>query len=254
MPTASSASAKWATAASTIHLFTGNNIVPKGDLASRSLQVRLDVDRVDPENRAFRHPDPIEWTRDNRAELLQAMYIILMGNPTLDLPQQAAMKTRFKMWWRLIGSAVEHAAKLHSEATDPAAYNIEERSRPVPVDFGRLFLEQEEDEEEAASLGQALSIMQKQWGASQKGFRASHVVEFLNDHSNPPDVVALRSFFIDGPANAVAEPRSIGNKLAENLGAVVPYQGRTLVLKRMPKSEKSKTATSYFVADLGGAP
>jgi hypothetical protein len=36
------------TAASTIHLFTGNNIGPRGDLASRSLHIRLDVDRVDP--------------------------------------------------------------------------------------------------------------------------------------------------------------------------------------------------------------
>jgi hypothetical protein len=33
------------TAAATVHCFTGNNIAPKGDLASRSPQVRLDVDR-----------------------------------------------------------------------------------------------------------------------------------------------------------------------------------------------------------------
>jgi hypothetical protein len=48
-----------ATAASTIHLFTGNNIAPRGDLASRSLEVRLDLDRHDPENREFKHPDPL---------------------------------------------------------------------------------------------------------------------------------------------------------------------------------------------------
>ena len=41
--------------ATTIHLFTGNNIGPKGDLASRSLQARIEVDRTDPENRPFRH-------------------------------------------------------------------------------------------------------------------------------------------------------------------------------------------------------
>ena len=51
-------SAKWSrTAASTIHFFTGNNIGPRGDLASRSLHIRLDVDRADPENRKFKHPD-----------------------------------------------------------------------------------------------------------------------------------------------------------------------------------------------------
>jgi hypothetical protein len=42
-----------ATAGSTIHLFTGNNVGPGGDLASRSLGVRLEVDRADPENRGF---------------------------------------------------------------------------------------------------------------------------------------------------------------------------------------------------------
>lgn len=42
-----------ATAASTIHHFTGNNIGPKGDTTSRSLVVRLEVDRTDPENRSF---------------------------------------------------------------------------------------------------------------------------------------------------------------------------------------------------------
>ena len=69
------------TAASTIHFFTGNNIGAKGDLASRSLHIRLDVDRVDPENRPFKHPDPIGWTENHRAEILAALYTILLGNP-----------------------------------------------------------------------------------------------------------------------------------------------------------------------------
>jgi hypothetical protein len=98
-----------ATAASTIHFFTGNNIGPKGDLASRSLEIRLDLDRYDPENREFKHPDPICWTDSMRAEILSSFYTILLGNPTLKQPRDAPMKTRFKMWWRLVGSAVEHA-------------------------------------------------------------------------------------------------------------------------------------------------
>jgi hypothetical protein len=48
------------TAAASIQLFTGNNIAPKGDLASRSLQVRRDVHRVDPENRDSPGPDPLD--------------------------------------------------------------------------------------------------------------------------------------------------------------------------------------------------
>jgi hypothetical protein len=241
------------TAASTIHLFTGNNISPKGDLASRSLQVRLDVDRIDPENREFRHPDPAGWTRSNRSEILRALYVILLGNPALDLPPDAEMKTRFKMWGRLVGSAVEHAAKLHAESVEPAAYD-EDSHMPTSIDFKAMFLEQEEDEEEAASLGHALGIMQKQWGALQKGFGASQVVEFLNNNNNPPDVVALRTFFLPtAPTNTVAEPRSIGRKLRQHVGEVVPYQGHTLVLKRMSKETHSKKSVNYYVANLGGA-
>jgi len=242
-----------ATAASTIHCFTGNNIGPKGDLASRSLQVRLDVDRIDPENREFKHPDVIQWTRDNRDELLRAMYVILMGNPTLRLPADSQMKTRFKMWWRLIGSAVEHAAKLHSEATDPAAYDAEDACKPKPIDFGTMFLNLEEDDEEQASLGHALSIMQKEWGSLQRGFGASDVVDFLNNQANPPDVVTLRSFFLPVGVNVAVEPKSIGQKLAAHVGEVVPYAGGVLVLKRKPKSENSKKATTYFISNLGEA-
>lgn len=88
---------KVATAAATIHLFIGNNIGPRGDLASRSLLVNLKVDRPDPENRDFKHSDPVGWTENNRAEILQALYTILLGNPTLDEPRDAPMRTRFKM-------------------------------------------------------------------------------------------------------------------------------------------------------------
>jgi hypothetical protein len=69
------------TAASTIHFFTGNNVGPRGDLASRSLHIRLDVDRADPENRKLRRPAPIGWTEDHRAEIMAAFYTILLGNP-----------------------------------------------------------------------------------------------------------------------------------------------------------------------------
>ena len=94
-------------ASSIVHIFTGNNIGPRGDLASRSLHIRLDVDRPDPENRAFRHPDPIGWTQANRAKILRALYTVLLGNPELDKPRDSPAKTRFKTWWRLVGAAID---------------------------------------------------------------------------------------------------------------------------------------------------
>jgi hypothetical protein len=61
------------TAAGAIHLFTGNAIGAKGDMASRSLTVQLTADRPDPENRAFKHPDPVAWTDAHRVEILRAL-------------------------------------------------------------------------------------------------------------------------------------------------------------------------------------
>ena len=37
----------------TVQIFTGNSITPRGDMASRSLMLALNVDRPDPENRTF---------------------------------------------------------------------------------------------------------------------------------------------------------------------------------------------------------
>ena len=63
-----------ATAAASIHFFTGNNIGPRGDLASRSLCIRIEVKRPDPENRQFKHPDPVGWTEQHRAHILRALH------------------------------------------------------------------------------------------------------------------------------------------------------------------------------------
>ena len=140
------------TAAGAIHLFTGNAIGAKGDMASRSLTVQLAVDRADPENRDFKHPDPVAWTDAHRVEILRALYTILLGNPTLKKPRNAAMRTRFKMWWRLVGSAVEHAAV---------------KAAGVAVDFQTLFLAQDEEDEDDNALVEAL-ITLRTWAAERK--------------------------------------------------------------------------------------
>ena len=164
-----------ATAASAIHFFTGNNIGPRGDLASRSLHIRLEVDRTDPENRSFRHPDPIAWTKKHRAKILQALYTILIGNPTLDKPHDAPMKTRFKMWYRLIGSAVEYAAKQAGEE----------------IDFRNLFRNFEEEDVEETSLAQVLSLMLETW---PKRFNAQDVCKMINEEAGD-EAALLRDFF-----------------------------------------------------------
>ena len=84
----------------TINSFTGNNVGPKGDFASRSLIARIVVDRPDPENRTFQHPDPIGWTLNHRGQILGALYTVLLGKPRLQQEQneRTQAKTRFKDW------------------------------------------------------------------------------------------------------------------------------------------------------------
>jgi hypothetical protein len=216
------------TAASTIHLFTGNNIGPRGDLASRSLHIRLEVDRPDPENRNFRHPDPIAWTTDHRAEILRALYTILIGNPTLDKPRDAPMKTRFKMWYRLIGSAVEYAA----------------RQAGKEIDFQTLFRSLEEEDVEETSLAQVLTLMLNIW---PKWFNAQNVCNVINDQRRD-EAVSLRDFFcFHSPHEQKASAKSIGWKLKQHVGEPVLRGERTLVLK----SRDGRNGKVYWVEEKG---
>ena len=125
----------------TIHAFTGNNIGPKSDQASRSLEARLSTDRTDPENREFKHPNPIGWTQDHRGQILGALYTILLGNPQLKHRRPA--ETRFKEWWHLVGSAVEHAAD----------------HRAQPISFRQMFDRTEAKDEEAAERADIIQAL-----------------------------------------------------------------------------------------------
>jgi len=203
------------TAAATIHLFTSNNIGAKGDLASRSAHIRLDVDRADPENRKFVHPDPIGWTENHRAEILAALYTILLGNPQLKAKRDAAGKTRFKMWWRLVGSAVENAARLTGHE----------------LDFQQLFVAQEEDDEESSSLADMLEVLVTQW--PDKQFMASAVAGMINDRNKSEAGQIVRDFLLPG---AVAEhaftSKAVGRLLKKHIDEPVRSGERTLVLRR----------------------
>jgi hypothetical protein len=143
--------------ATTVNFFTGNNITARGDMASRSLQVRLAVHRPDPENRWFEHADPIAWTVAHRGTILRALYILLLGNPRLRASELDAAETRFKDWWHLVGSAVEHAAKLHSEEVTAICDGAEQ------ISFRNVFLAGEADEEQTSSLATVLDVLRQKW-------------------------------------------------------------------------------------------
>ena len=170
-------------------IFTGNNILPAGDMASRSLKIVIDPGRPDPENRAFTHADPIAWVQANRPRLLGALLTIMAGNPTLQRRHDASFQpeTRFKTWWTLVGSAVEHAAKLCGQE----------------IHFRDLFAANEEHDDEAAGLAELLSLLSRRFNGEP--FTAKQVA----------DVIAPASGFGDdaGPAIQDALVRSTGKGL-----------------------------------------
>jgi hypothetical protein len=147
--------------AATVQHFTGNNIGPTGDLASRALIARLDVDRADPENRDFTHPDPIGWTEVNRGKILKALYTVLLGNPRLGT--HSAAETRFKDWQHLVGSAVEHAAMA---------------AKGESVSFKKIFINQEDEGADALDLGDMLEALAAMWGGTY--FGANDVAMAIN--------------------------------------------------------------------------
>ena len=130
--------------------------------------LRLWVDRPDPENREFKHADPLGWTEANRGRILQAIYTILLGNPRLQDTNPPPAETRFKEWYHLVGSAIENAARLHAAQDEDAE----------EISFREVFLESEVDEEQSDSLATALTILHERW---PDGFKASDVSTFVLD-------------------------------------------------------------------------
>ncbi|MGJ0510662.1 MAG: hypothetical protein ACR652_26760 [Methylocystis sp.] len=133
----------------TVMLFTGNNIAPTGDMASRSLVCSIDVTRTDPENRSFKHPDPLRWTAKNRMKLMKSLYTLLLWNPYLRMPadERVEAKTRFKTWWASVGAPIEGVTALIGE----------------PVDFGAMFAANEFGDEEVDSVATICDAINKRF-------------------------------------------------------------------------------------------
>ena len=130
-----------------MQIFTGNSITPRGDMASRSLMLALNVNRPDPENRTFVHADPLAWTQANRPKIVRALYTLLIAG-ALARPRKQEAKTRFKTWWSLVGWPMEYAAGLIG----------------VTVDCTELMRAGEVGDEEATAASAALSVLQEIWG------------------------------------------------------------------------------------------
>jgi hypothetical protein len=135
--------------------------MPRGDMASRSLMLALNVDRPDPENRPFAHEDPFAWTQDNRPKIVRALYTLLIAG-ALNRPKPQEAKTRFKTWWSLVGWPMEYAAGLCG----------------ISLDCTTLMRSGEAGDEEASALSAALSALHKIW--EHDTFTAKDVFNAMN--------------------------------------------------------------------------
>ena len=227
---------------SVVHMFTGNNIHPKGDLASRSLQVRLDVDRPDPENRSFAHSDPIGWTEANRGKILAALYTILLGNPALLPTSNLVPQTRFKGWWRIVGAAIEFAANHHIREYQAAvaclAIDANTINPPCQINFRDMFLTQDTNDEESASLGEVLAALATKFGRAT-GFKSSDIAALMNataDNFQSADdkeaAATLRDFlFPKDKIGGNVSAKSITRLLKTHIDNPVDHAGSNLVLR-----------------------
>ena len=152
----------------TVQIFTGNSITPRGDMASRSLMLALRVNRPDPENRAFAHADPLAWTQANRRKIVRALYTLLIAG-ALNRPKQQEAKTRFKTWWSIVGWPMEYAAGMLG----------------TTVNCTDLMRAGEVGDEEASAASAALTILREIWGAG--AFTAKDVVKAMTPEARMVD-------------------------------------------------------------------
>jgi hypothetical protein len=236
----------------TVFAWTGNKIAGRADISSRSLHTSISVDRPDPENREFRHGDPIGWTRDNRHKILNALYTILLGNPRRNQAaagEHSTPPTRFKDWWELVGSAIEHAAKLCAEEDHGWVADHNPGCAAEPINFADLFRENED--EESAGLAELLAAMQKRWPG---GFMPRTVAAYLAPDDAPPtgDAREMQSCLerAGGKALRPVSPSSVTWALKKLTDAPVELDQKTVLVLRC--NHDRRDGDTYTVEQLKG--
>jgi hypothetical protein len=118
------------------------------------------------------------------------------------------------MWWRMVGSAVEHAGGLMM----------------APVDFQSLFVMQDEDDEESVALADILAILLREWPT---GFDADDIAGFINMEYPKEDERQTREFLFPNVTDRKTplSSKSVGRMLTRYLDDAVKHGDRTLILR-----------------------
>jgi len=81
---------------SVLWLFTGNNIVFKGDFATRILPIRIVPNLENPENQKFHRGDVGKWAVDNRKKIISAILSLVSLGKNITISPETS--SRFKNW------------------------------------------------------------------------------------------------------------------------------------------------------------
>jgi hypothetical protein len=153
----------------TVLAFTGNNIAPKGDMASRSLVCRLEVERPDPENRRLPPPGPggldAGQPRPDPARALHPASVEPAG------PGARGRAGRLQNAFQGVVGPRRRAARNRLDAgggrrPQAAGQGAGEPFRCAlePVDFGALFAAGEVEEEETAGMRELVLLLREAFG------------------------------------------------------------------------------------------
>ena len=155
--------------ATSVHLFTGNNIA-----TSRATWHRARCWSALPSiGRTRRTGIPTTPTRSagprrtadaSCKRSIRSCSAIPGSRPSRAKPAE----TRFKLWWHLVGAAIEHAAQQHAEHVDRLAMDADKDCKPEAVSFRDIFLEAEAEEEQTTSLNTVLDVLRTKWPGGVK--------------------------------------------------------------------------------------
>jgi len=85
---------------SALWLFTGNNILFRGDFATRILPIRIVPKTERPESRKFDRGNIGKWAMDNRKKILSAILSVVMAGKDVD--DSGPDSSRFKEWNKFV--------------------------------------------------------------------------------------------------------------------------------------------------------
>ena len=238
----------------TVLSFTGNNIGPKGDLASRSLVARLDIERADPENRPFRAFRPCRIHHRQSGQDPAGALHHPDGQPAAPRAEGCSRRgLRLGGIWSGRRWSMRRAASCG--LARPTSYPCDEAPTAIHIDFGTIFRDVEGEDEEAASLGDVLDVLHDVWPTSY--FTAADVLKMIEEPEGGggPKAERAKAFFKQQGGVADLSAMKIGRRLGFMLDTPIEFEGKTLKLVRLKQGETSapgkRFAQSFIVKVVG---